>query len=82
MMGLTPLQADAVRVLAELPPDASLAAIGVELGISRSQVARVLGMLRERGWLKGRQLVATLPDHEDVPLEITPAGQAYLAGCP
>jgi hypothetical protein len=77
MMGLTRDQADAARVLAELGPQASLAALAAELDVSRCEARRLLLCLEERGWLAAdrRTLIAVPPTPPEPPaVTITPAG--------
>lgn len=85
MMGLTPDQADAARVLAELGPDATLAEIARELDLSRTGAQQLLEGLEARGWLGAdrRRLLAVPPPLPEPPaVTITPAGWAVLAAAP
>lgn len=81
MIGLTPRQLEVAQVLAELGPGATLAAIGAELEMGRSQVQETLRILHERGWLADdlRTLVVSVPMPDDVEIEVTAGGRAYLA---
>lgn len=81
MIGLTPRQLDAAQVLAELGPRASLGDLARELGVGRNAAKQALLRLRERGWLADdlRTLLVPVTAPDDIDLEVTAAGRAYLA---